>query len=147
MQSGSLQSPQYKEADRRDQVPAKELRKKLLGNLQDNGVIDALKAQLRYQVLSQIKADQSAKQALIPEARTSPSEMPHGPLHQRALNCLIAEYMQARSLYLRLKSLRPIAGQACGYHYSMSVFLPESGITNANHSRQELLEMCAIAVV
>jgi hypothetical protein len=76
-----------------EQVPAKVLQKKLLGNLQSNGIIDALKAQLRYQVLAQIKADQGAKTSLANAAADVVADA-RAPLRQRALNCVLAEYMQ-----------------------------------------------------
>ena len=78
-----------------EQVPAKVLQKKLLGNLQSNGIIDALKAQLRYEVLAQIKAGPSAKASLSAASADAVAD-PRAPLRQRALNCVLAEYMQVR---------------------------------------------------
>eukprot|EP00741_Cyanophora_paradoxa_P025545 tig00000383_g24651.t1 len=88
-------------------VSVGELKSRVYGSLRSAGVLDALKTQLRSQVLRELRkhSGDSVLEAGEPARRENPFT-----LWQRGVNLLIAEY-------LRLSE----------YSFTLSVFLPESG--------------------
>eukprot|EP01083_Nonionella_stella_P018379 51225_1 len=80
-------------------LSSEELRSRLLRRLRKSGFLDSLKAQLRSELLNQLKNPQ---ESALPK---------HTSLRTRALNSLLIDYLETRS-----------------YSYSTSVFVAESGV-------------------
>ena len=99
-----------------------DLKSQLLSTMKRNGVLGNLKAQLRTQFLSELKAlanTEGRRGPLETQLRSNDGQ----DLKTRVMNTLFAEH---------LKSM--------GYRYSLSIFLPESGMNTAPPlSRRDVL--------
>ncbi|OXB66873.1 hypothetical protein ASZ78_007333 [Callipepla squamata] len=93
-------------AGRGDALSQDELRKRLYQTFKDRGVLDALKTQLRKQLIHELMHPILSGEL---QPQTVPSD--DSSLLITASNSLVADHLQR-----------------CGYEYSLSVFFPESGL-------------------
>ncbi|XP_035682047.1 oral-facial-digital syndrome 1 protein homolog [Branchiostoma floridae] len=99
-------------SSREDSMSAEDLRQQLYHTFKERGLLDSLKSQLRNKLITELRS--SGRSERVPR----PVEIPEGgSLLHRAANSLVADHLQK-----------------CSYDYTLSVFLPESGI-----SRDQLL--------
>eukprot|EP00899_Mesostigma_viride_P026478 jgi/Mesvir1/7014/Mv09146-RA.1 len=105
-----------------DEVSMDDLKGQIYTSLRGAGVIDALKTQLRSQILRHLKRQDS--ELLSPRAESGDLS-----LKKRLVNSLFIDYLKT-----------------VPYSYSLSVFLPECGMASANQplSRHEMLEVMQI---
>ncbi|CAL1527674.1 unnamed protein product [Lymnaea stagnalis] len=92
--------------DQPEYLSAEELRNRLYHSLRDRGLVDSLKSQLRNSLVTELKqtvhGPLTIKDLKVPEG---------GSLLHRASNSLVANHLRS-----------------CQYEYTLSVFLPESGL-------------------
>ncbi|KAI8500016.1 oxidative DNA demethylase [Branchiostoma belcheri] len=99
-------------SSREDSMSAEDLRQQLFHTFRERGLLDSLKSQLRNKLITELRS--SGRSERVPR----PVDVPEGgTLLHRAANSLVADHLQM-----------------CSYDYSLSVFLPECGI-----SRDQLL--------
>ncbi|XP_078600947.1 centriole and centriolar satellite protein OFD1-like [Branchiostoma floridae x Branchiostoma japonicum] len=99
-------------SSREDSMSAEDLRQQLYHTFKERGLLDSLKSQLRNKLITELRS--SGRSERVPR----PVDIPEGgSLLHRAANSLVADHLQK-----------------CSYDYTLSVFLPESGI-----SRDQLL--------
>ncbi|XP_044943403.1 oral-facial-digital syndrome 1 protein-like isoform X4 [Mustela putorius furo] len=106
-----------------DVLSQDELRKKLYRTFKDRGILDALKTQLRNQLIHELM------HPVLSRELQSPSISVEGSfLLVDASNCLVADHLQR-----------------CGYEYSCSVFFLESGLAKEKvFTMQDLLQLIKI---
>ncbi|XP_059242395.1 centriole and centriolar satellite protein OFD1-like isoform X10 [Mustela nigripes] len=106
-----------------DVLSQDELRKKLYQTFKDRGILDALKTQLRNQLIHELM------HPVLSRELQSPSISVEGSfLLVDASNCLVADHLQR-----------------CGYEYSCSVFFLESGLAKEKvFTMQDLLQLIKI---
>ncbi|OXB80371.1 UNVERIFIED_CONTAM: hypothetical protein H355_012804 [Colinus virginianus] len=110
-------------AGRGDALSQEELRKRLYQTFKDRGVLDALKTQLRKQLIHELMHPILSGEL---QPQTVPSD--DSLLLITASNSLVADHLQR-----------------CGYEYSLSVFFPESGLEKKKLlSVQDLLQLLRI---
>ncbi|NXJ05189.1 OFD1 protein, partial [Odontophorus gujanensis] len=112
-------------AGRRDALSQDELRKRLYQTFKNRGVLDALKTQLRKQLIHELMHPVLSGEL---QPQTVPSD--DSSLLITASNSLVADHLQR-----------------CGYEYSLSVFFPESGLEKKVSlllSVQDLLQLLRI---
>ncbi|KAL5012921.1 hypothetical protein ScPMuIL_011472 [Solemya velum] len=106
------------------QMTAEELRNRLYHSLRERGLVDSVKSQLRNSLVSELQ--QSAKGKLSLRDLRVPEE---GSILHRAANSLIADHLRR-----------------CQYDYTLSVFLPETGIAQDKvFSTTDLLKLMNIS--
>jgi len=98
--------PPPREADPA-QMAADDFKKQLFTQLHSSGVVNSLKSQLRTQMLAQLQSRYAAGVQV-------PMEQPPS-LTRRVINSMIADYLGS-----------------CNYHYTLSVFQPESGLSGSS---------------
>ncbi|KAJ3100297.1 oxidative DNA demethylase [Physocladia obscura] len=84
----------------------KEFRYNMFENLKDSGIADKLKSQLRAKLVAQLK------QKSLFSSRASPVDSKNSSLINRAIDSLVVDYLKRR-----------------GNEFTLSVFLPECGLT------------------
>ncbi|NXH17895.1 OFD1 protein, partial [Bucco capensis] len=107
----------------RDALSQDELRKRLYQTFKNRGVLDALKTQLRKQLIHELTHP-------ILSGELQPQAVPNddSSLLITASNSLVADHLQR-----------------CGYEYSLSVFFPESGLEKKKlWTIQDLLQLMRI---
>ncbi|XP_062939615.1 centriole and centriolar satellite protein OFD1 isoform X5 [Cynocephalus volans] len=106
-----------------DVLTRDELRKKLYQTFKDRGILDALKTQLRKQLIHELMHP-----ALCGELQPQSLSVEGSALLIGASNSLVADHLQR-----------------CGYEYSLSVFFPESGLEKEKvFTMQDLLQLIKI---
>ncbi|KAK1347053.1 hypothetical protein QTO34_000916 [Cnephaeus nilssonii] len=106
-----------------DVLSQDELRRKLYQTFKDRGILDALKTQLRKQLIQELMHP-----VLSGEMRPSSISVEGSALLIGASNSLVADHLQR-----------------CGYEYSLSVFFPESGLAEEKvFTMQDLLQLIKI---
>eukprot|EP00058_Branchiostoma_floridae_P015501 XP_002600989.1 hypothetical protein BRAFLDRAFT_232541 [Branchiostoma floridae] len=99
-------------SSREESMSAEDLRQQLYHTFKERGLLDSLKSQLRNKLITELRS--SGRSERVPR----PVDIPEGgSLLHRAANSLVADHLQK-----------------CSYDYTLSVFLPESGM-----SRDQLL--------
>ncbi|KAM6934177.1 centriole and centriolar satellite protein ofd1 [Xenentodon cancila] len=99
-------------------LSSEELRKRLYQTFKNRGVLDTLKAQMRNQLIQELK------QPLL----TGPGPQPLEPLLVSACNSVIADHLRS-----------------AGYEYTLSVFCPESGFSKEKiFTKEDLLQLLRI---
>lgn len=88
-------------------LSVQEFKQKVFQTLSTAGYPQKLKAQLRSQIIAEIQSHAA-----------TPSPSPHKPLLRKAIDSLIVEYLQSQ-----------------GNDFTLSVFLPESGLGSLSHVR------------
>lgn len=107
-------------------LSAEELRNRLYHNLRDRGLVDNIKSQLRNSIVSELQQTAKGQGQLTLRDLRVPEE---GTLLHRASNSLIADHLRR-----------------CQYEYSLSVFLPESGISRDKvFGTHDLLQLLGIS--
>ncbi|XP_066542972.1 centriole and centriolar satellite protein ofd1 [Hoplias malabaricus] len=102
-------------------LSAEELRKRLYQTFRDRGLLDTLKTQLRNQLIQELQNPLAREPGPVPDKT--------GSLPLMASNSLVADHLQK-----------------CGYEYSLSVFLPESGTCrNKMLSSTDLLQLLRVS--
>lgn len=111
-----LQTPEY--------LSAEELRNRLYHSLRNRGLVDSIKSQLRNSLVTELQ--QSVRGPLTLKDLKVPEE---GSLLHRASNSLVANHLRA-----------------CQYEYSLSVFLPECGLSqDKKFETSDLLKLLNIS--
>ncbi|XP_045438231.1 oral-facial-digital syndrome 1 protein isoform X2 [Pipistrellus kuhlii] len=106
-----------------DVLTQDELRRKLYQTFKERGILDALKTQLRKQLIQELMHP-----VLSGEMRPSSISVEGSALLIGASNSLVADHLQK-----------------CGYEYSLSVFFPESGLAEEKvFTMQDLLQLIKI---
>ncbi|KAM8857748.1 centriole and centriolar satellite protein ofd1 isoform 2-T2 [Synchiropus picturatus] len=106
-------------ASREDEMSRDELRKKLFQTFKDKGILDSIKAQLRNQLIQELKPR--------PLSRSEPAAGAQ-PLLVTACNNIIADHLQH-----------------FGHDYTLSVFYPDCGLSKEKILRREdLLQLLKV---
>ncbi|XP_036902215.1 oral-facial-digital syndrome 1 protein isoform X2 [Sturnira hondurensis] len=117
LQSVSTMPPKY------DVLTQDELRKRLYQMFKDRGILDALKMQLRKQLIQELMHP-----VLSGEMEPRSISVEGSALLIGASNSLVADHLRR-----------------CGYEYSLSVFFPESGLAEEQvFTMQDLLQLIKI---
>ncbi|TPX45249.1 hypothetical protein SeMB42_g02048 [Synchytrium endobioticum] len=95
---------------------APELRAKLFEALHSTGIADKIKAQIRASLIEQLRQ----RSQLPPSAPSTESSKNGGSLFLRAADSIVVEYLSSR-----------------GFDFTMSVFMPECGLTMTNQVLSE----------
>ncbi|KAM4731212.1 centriole and centriolar satellite protein ofd1 [Anableps anableps] len=104
-----------------DVLSPEELRKRLYQTFKNKGVLDALKVQLRNQLILELKSPHSTGQNPAPRPLHGSSET----LLLSACNSIVADHLRTS-----------------GYEYTLSVFCPESGhYKDKNLKKEDLLQI------
>ncbi|XP_017278185.1 oral-facial-digital syndrome 1 protein homolog [Kryptolebias marmoratus] len=112
-------------SSREDGLSTEELRKRLYQTFKNKGVLDALKAQLRNQLIQELKYPPLTGQDPVPTAVTVKAE----PVLLSACNSIVADHLHTS-----------------GYEYTLSVFCPESGLSKSQILKKEdLLQLLKIS--
>ncbi|XP_033742061.1 oral-facial-digital syndrome 1 protein homolog isoform X2 [Pecten maximus] len=107
-------------------LSAEELRNRLYHSLRDRGLVDNIKSQLRNSIVTELQQTSRGQGQLTLRDLKVPEE---GTLLHRASNSLIADHLRR-----------------CQYEYSLSVFLPESGISRDKvFGTPDLLQLLGIS--
>ncbi|XP_021364369.1 oral-facial-digital syndrome 1 protein homolog [Mizuhopecten yessoensis] len=107
-------------------LSAEELRNRLYHSLRDRGLVDNIKSQLRNSIVTELQQTARGQGQLTLRDLRVPEE---GSLLHRASNSLIADHLRR-----------------CQYEYSLSVFLPESGISRDKvFGTHDLLQLLGIS--
>ncbi|RUS79294.1 hypothetical protein EGW08_012949 [Elysia chlorotica] len=110
------QAPEY--------LSAEELRNRLYHTLRNRGLVDSIKSQLRNSLVTELQ--QNVRGPLTLKDLQTPEE---GSLLHRASNSLVANHLRA-----------------CQYEYSLSVFLPECGLSqDKKFETSDLLKLLNIS--
>ncbi|XP_071087018.1 centriole and centriolar satellite protein OFD1-like [Haliotis cracherodii] len=105
-------------------LSAEELRNRLYHSLRNRGLVDSVKSQLRNSIVTELQT--SLRGQLSLRDLNVPDE---GTLIHRAANSLVADHFKA-----------------CQYDYSLSVFLPESGLSQDKvFSMPDILQLLHIS--
>ncbi|XP_037542409.1 oral-facial-digital syndrome 1 protein homolog [Nematolebias whitei] len=103
-------------SSREDGLSPEELRKRLYQTFKSKGVLDALKAQLRNQLVQELKYVPWTGQDPVPR----PVAVKTKPVLLSACNSIVADHLLT-----------------CGYEYTLSVFYPESGLSKDQVLKKE----------
>uniref|UniRef100_A0AAX7UJG3 LisH domain-containing protein n=1 Tax=Astatotilapia calliptera TaxID=8154 RepID=A0AAX7UJG3_ASTCA len=111
-------------SSKEDALSPDELRKRLYQTFKSKGVLDTLKAQLRNQLIQELKYPALAGQEPVPR----PAHVKHEPILVSACNSIVADHLQNS-----------------GYEYTLSVFYPESGLSKDKvFTKEDLLQLLKI---
>ena len=98
-------------------MDVEDLRQQLRRRLERSGVLDSLRAQLRYRVLSELKS------------KTVLGSHERAPARIRALNALIIDYMKHHE-----------------HAYALSVFLAESSADKDDYTPEDVAQMLGVSL-
>ncbi|XP_072253050.1 centriole and centriolar satellite protein ofd1 [Leuresthes tenuis] len=111
-------------SSKEDALSSEELRKRLYQTFKNKGVLDTLKAQLRNQLIQELKHPPLAGHEPVPRPVPVKSE----PLVVSACNSIVADHLRAS-----------------GYEYTLSVFSPEGGLCKDKiFKKEDLLHLLEI---
>ncbi|XP_028249178.1 centriole and centriolar satellite protein ofd1 isoform X2 [Parambassis ranga] len=111
-------------SSKEDALSPDELRKRLYQTFKSKGVLDTLKAQMRNQLIQELKHPPLTGQEPVPRPVPVRSE----PLLASACNSIVADHLRVS-----------------GYEYTLSVFYPESGLSKDKVvSKEDLLQLLKI---
>uniref|UniRef100_I3KGG9 OFD1 centriole and centriolar satellite protein n=1 Tax=Oreochromis niloticus TaxID=8128 RepID=I3KGG9_ORENI len=111
-------------SSKEDALSPDELRKRLYQTFKSKGVLDTLKAQLRNQLIQELKYPALTGQEPVPR----PAHVKHEPILVSACNSIVADHLQNS-----------------GYEYTLSVFYPESGLSKDKvFTKEDLLQLLKI---
>ncbi|XP_008273863.1 centriole and centriolar satellite protein ofd1 [Stegastes partitus] len=112
-------------SSKEDALSPDELKKRLYQTFKNKGVLDTLKAQLRNQLIQELKYPPLTGQEPVPRPVPVKSE----PLLVSACNSIVADHLHSS-----------------GYEYTLSVFYPESGLSKDKvFKTQDLLQLLKIS--
>ncbi|XP_023150843.2 centriole and centriolar satellite protein ofd1 isoform X2 [Amphiprion ocellaris] len=111
-------------SSKEDALSPDELKKRLYQTFKNKGVLDTLKAQLRNQLIQELKHPPLTGQEPVPQPVPVKSE----PLLVSACNSIVADHLHSS-----------------GYEYTLSVFYPESGLCKDKvFKNKDLLQLLKI---
>ncbi|XP_047456772.1 oral-facial-digital syndrome 1 protein homolog isoform X2 [Mugil cephalus] len=112
-------------SSKEDALSPDELRKRLYQTFKNKGVLDTLKAQLRNQLIRELKHQPLTGQEPVPRPVPVKSE----PILVSACNSIVADHLRIS-----------------GFEYTLSVFYPESGLSKEkDFSKEDLIQLLKIS--